>query len=572
MEDESAPVEMEAPEVAVGASEQSSEPMEDEATIPPIEEEKMDVASQPSATVFEESINETELRSLMVGESELRDPKNNLCANLATVNHVSEYWEELGSEPDIFDLIVQELGVRGVVTQDIHSTVFDIAEQLDTDQVYGIIHCLDWGNVNVTRSRRSKRLLVLDDEDVEEDLYYSQQVGWRRRIRNGINTFFQTTLNSCGTHSILSILLNNPEIDIGKQMREYRQTVMPLNSTQRGDALGQTPFIAAAHIRQELPVETRSNRLEDRRQKAEMNSKALVTVSDQTFHFVSFMPIKGRLLEFDGLHGCGKPLDHGACGDNWVEAFRLKFLELNGVTGEYGNFSLLAVVRDPRLREMERMKAEVWGWFCLIYEVTEAFFQLRFLKINPDDELQLLIAKCEQEIAESRKMMRIPEPETESDNVPSTESTPDDLRRRLDSLSTLNQRQQKFQLNRVLNQWDYTPFIQSMASLVFSKLSPATIQQTLDLPKSFPRKVAAAKNRKTTAKDSKRKPKPSKKKKPTTNGAVSSNKTINKKSKDKKKDKSTKSIPNGAAKKKKQSGKPSRPTRKSKKSTSHASG
>ena len=41
---------------------------------------------------------------------------------------------------------------------------------------------------------------------------------------------------------------------------------------------------------------------------------------DDVFHFVSFLPIGGRIYELDGLKA--GPIDHGPAGQDWTDAVR----------------------------------------------------------------------------------------------------------------------------------------------------------------------------------------------------------------------------------------------------------
>lgn len=55
----------------------------------------------------------------------------------------------------------------------------------------------------------------------------------------------------------------------------------------------------------------------------------------EAFHFVSYVPIDGRLFELDGLKPF--PIDHGPCKplENWTDKFRVVMAERLGMsTGE----------------------------------------------------------------------------------------------------------------------------------------------------------------------------------------------------------------------------------------------
>lgn len=84
-------------------------------------------------------------------------------------------------------------------------------------------------------------------------------------------------------------------------------------------------------------------------------------VTGETFHFVSYVPINGRLYELDGLKPF--PIDHGTLDDkeDWTEQFRRVITERLGIAtgGEpYHDirFNLMAVVADKRVSLIRRVK------------------------------------------------------------------------------------------------------------------------------------------------------------------------------------------------------------------------
>lgn len=80
----------------------------------------------------------------------------------------------------------------------------------------------------------------------------------------------------------------------------------------------------------------------------------------EAFHFVSFVPINGRLFELDGLKPY--PIDHGPWNDStdWTEKFRSIMSERLGITAgeQYHDirFNLMAVVPDRRLAITHKLR------------------------------------------------------------------------------------------------------------------------------------------------------------------------------------------------------------------------
>lgn len=68
-------------------------------------------------------------------------------------------------------------------------------------------------------------------------------------------------------------------------------------------------------------------------------------ITGEAFHFVSFVPIGGRLFELDGLKPY--PIDHGPCSEvEWTDKFRSVIADRLGITADEYNeirFNLMAV-------------------------------------------------------------------------------------------------------------------------------------------------------------------------------------------------------------------------------------
>lgn len=115
----------------------------------------------------------------------------------------------------------------------------------------------------------------------------------------------------------------------------------------KGWAIGNTPELACAHNSHAMP---QAKRRQDK------NAAAVATGSrftGEAFHFVSYVPINGRLFELDGLKPY--PMDHGPWKEHeeWTEQFRRVITDRLGIsTGEQLQdirFNLMAVVPDRRL-------------------------------------------------------------------------------------------------------------------------------------------------------------------------------------------------------------------------------
>ncbi|KAJ8958684.1 hypothetical protein NQ318_016410 [Aromia moschata] len=156
--------------------------------------------------------------------------------------------------------------------------------------------------------------------------------------------------NSCATHALISILLNCPNIHLGETLTRLKAHTQGMSPDNKGWAIGNTPELACAHNSHAMPQAKR------RLEKGSGVSTGRFT--GEAFHFVSFVPIGGRLFELDGLKPY--PIDHGPCIDaEWTDKFRSVITDRLGITADEYNeirFNLMAVVPDRRLAIQHKLK------------------------------------------------------------------------------------------------------------------------------------------------------------------------------------------------------------------------
>merc|ERR1712241_1273398 len=77
---------------------------------------------------------------------------------------------------------------------------------------------------------------------------------------------------------------------------------------------------------------------------------------DDVFHFVSYVPINGRIYELDGLKA--GPVDHGPAGDDWTDNVRsvIEARMMKYTQGEI-QFNLMAVIQDKTIRYNTQLKS-----------------------------------------------------------------------------------------------------------------------------------------------------------------------------------------------------------------------
>nr|XP_058963055.1 ubiquitin carboxyl-terminal hydrolase BAP1-like [Pocillopora verrucosa] len=245
---------------------------------------------------------------------------------------VNSGWLELESDPGLFSLLIEEFGVKGAQVEEI----YDLSKPF-RGPVYGFIFLFKW--IEERRSRRKIQPLeemFVEDEETIRDIFFAQQV----------------IPNSCATHSLLSVLLNCTHIHLGETLSRLKEFSNKFDPENKGYVIGNLPELAMAHNKFARP----EPKLLPEKTNAVSTGRAM-----EAFHFVSYVPIKGRLFELDGLKPY--PIDHGPWGENeeWTEKFRRVITERLGIAtgGEpYHDirYNLMAVVADGMTICEEKLK------------------------------------------------------------------------------------------------------------------------------------------------------------------------------------------------------------------------
>ncbi|XP_071388218.1 ubiquitin carboxyl-terminal hydrolase BAP1 isoform X2 [Centroberyx affinis] len=242
-------------------------------------------------------------------------------------------WLELESDPGLFTLLVEDFGVKGVQVEEI----YDLQSKCQSP-VYGFIFLFKW--IEERRSRRKVSTLVDEtsviDEEIVNDMFFAHQL----------------IPNSCATHALLSVLLNCSGVELGTTLSRMKAFTKGFSPESKGYAIGNAPELAKAHNSHARP--------EPRHLPEKQNGISAVRTME-AFHFVSYVPIKDRLFELDGLKAY--PIDHGPWGEEeeWTDKARRVIMERIGLAtaGEpYHDirFNLMAVVPDRRMKYESKLE------------------------------------------------------------------------------------------------------------------------------------------------------------------------------------------------------------------------
>ncbi|KAG8556321.1 hypothetical protein GDO81_018026 [Engystomops pustulosus] len=238
-------------------------------------------------------------------------------------------WCLMESDPGVFTELIKGFGCQGVQVEEIWSLEQEHFENLQP--VQGLIFLFKW------QPGEEPSGSVVQDSRLDT-IFFAKQV---------IN-------NACATQAIVSILLNSthPDVLLGETLSEFKEFTHSFDAAMKGLALSNSEVIRQVH-----------NSFA-RQQMFEFDAKSS-TKDDDAFHFVSYVPLNGRLYELDGLRD--GPIDLGSCNqDDWISVVRpviekrmQKYCE-----GEI-RFNLMAIVSDrkkiyeKKISELQKQLSEV---------------------------------------------------------------------------------------------------------------------------------------------------------------------------------------------------------------------
>nr|CAG4650338.1 EOG090X0A33 [Sida crystallina] len=235
-------------------------------------------------------------------------------------------WCLIESDPGVFSELIRDFGVQGVQVEELWSLDPEQFENLKP--IHGLIFLFKWvPNEEIGGT-------IVQDNRLDK-IFFAKQV---------IN-------NACATQAIISILLNckHPDIQLGTTLGDFKEFTQTFDSNMKGLALSNSDTIRGVHnsfARQTL---------------FEFDSKASAKDED-TYHFVGYVPIDGRLYELDGLKE--GPIDLGSIPQeaDWIDVVR-PIIEKRIQRYSEGeiHFNLMAIVPDRKLawqKEIERLQAQ----------------------------------------------------------------------------------------------------------------------------------------------------------------------------------------------------------------------
>jgi ubiquitin carboxyl-terminal hydrolase L5 len=238
-----------------------------------------------------------------------------------------ETWQgfcEIESEPAYFNTILREMGVQDVTVREVFGMTPDLLDMLP-QPIYGLILLFRY------------RKFGNEDQatDCPPDVWFANQL---------------PAQNSCGTLAMINTLMNNPEVELGEHLAQFRDFTKEMTPFQRGEALASFDFVKKIHnsFAKEMDIlendkhlsykVNRAQRLKDQpvrpttkttTSRSRRHSADSVATNDSAesfeengHHFITFVPVGTEVWKLDGLDpqptsvGCFNP----DAGETWMNA------------------------------------------------------------------------------------------------------------------------------------------------------------------------------------------------------------------------------------------------------------
>ncbi|MCJ1475460.1 hypothetical protein MMC13_004122 [Lambiella insularis] len=249
-------------------------------------------------------------------------------------------WNTIESDAGVFTYLVDNLGVKDVQFEELIALDADYLKQ--QSPVYGVIFLFKYPTGEKPTDVPKDGTF---DFDAAESLFFAAQ----------------TIQNACGTQALLSVLLNkDEEVDIGRELRDFKDFTKAFPSELRGEALSNSELIRDVHN-----SFARASPFIDETQRTAGDD-------DDVYHFIAYTSINNILYELDGLQPA--PISHGP---STFEDFPEKVIpvlqrRIDRYPANEIRFNLLAMVRDLRIRAREigdqdflyreEQKRNGWQW------------------------------------------------------------------------------------------------------------------------------------------------------------------------------------------------------------------
>ncbi|CAG8535929.1 14458_t:CDS:10 [Acaulospora morrowiae] len=242
-------------------------------------------------------------------------------------------WVKLQSEPSLFTTLMYDLGVKGARATEVF--VLDQQDNFDDlGEIYGLVFLF-----KMTDALNDTKGLYNEDESLEDyppNVYFANQV----------------VENACATLAVLNIALNCRHLEIGKELREFKEFSWDLPPAARGSSIANHPTFRQIHNSMARHPEDSLIVEEIGKKKGDPDEEG-----GEVYHYIAYVPIDGEVWQLDGLYP--RPIKIGNYEDEkiWYDAARGVINErIDRFHAEQVEYVLLAITKDQISIHQDRVK------------------------------------------------------------------------------------------------------------------------------------------------------------------------------------------------------------------------
>ncbi|KAI3403552.2 hypothetical protein KGF56_003597 [Candida oxycetoniae] len=194
-------------------------------------------------------------------------------------------WNTIDSDAGLFTELVEKLGVENIEINDLYSIDSDTLQALKP--VYGIIFLFKYGKLDREYAKMNKP--ITGEYDSGNEIFFANQ----------------TIQDACATQAVLNILFNQNEIELGKELNDFKSFVTGFDSEMIGETISNSELIRSIHNSFSTPNLLAIDNKPPPKNQDDKN--------DGLFHFVGYIYKNNCIYELDGLKQY--PIRHCSCSD-----------------------------------------------------------------------------------------------------------------------------------------------------------------------------------------------------------------------------------------------------------------
>ncbi|KAK4187838.1 hypothetical protein QBC35DRAFT_383908 [Podospora australis] len=257
-------------------------------------------------------------------------------------------WMELESDPDFFNIILRQYGIRGVSFEEILG-IDELAIASLPRPVHGFVFLHQFGLPDCSP--------FVDNKNI----WFAKQL----------------SENACATYAILNLLMNTQNLPLGKQLEDFKTESLEMNPPLRGLLISKSGWLREAHNtfarRMDLMevVHSLSSYAKAWNKKPRNESKLVAPsaevepqggdyqAGDTSMHYSAFVPKDGWVWQLDGLNKLPRQIGKIEPNEDWttVVQWHLEAL-VTQLSGDL-QYNLFALCGDPAGEALAPMREEL---------------------------------------------------------------------------------------------------------------------------------------------------------------------------------------------------------------------